>query len=117
VTPSCSVGMGGPSRAVRQWLSPGLILQLCRPVSVDGRGLGSTHGGSVCQVGVLCWPGDLLLATGLARDCCAGFLAGELVRAAERAGSSWSARSVGARSGRARTNVLDVGKWRPMIGS
>jgi len=66
---------------------------------------------------MLCWPGDLLVATGLARDCCAGFLAGDLVRAAVRPGSSWSARSVGARSGRARTNELDAGKRRPMIGS
>src|SRR2546430_16166240 len=81
------------------------------------RGRSPSHGGTVCQESMVSWPGDLLCVAGVGReDCLLAFLAAAgLVPPCGR-GSSWSARSGSAVRARARTNELDAGERRPMIG-
>ena len=73
-----------------------------------------THGGPCCQEARL---SDLVTcgsrAAGLGDDCCCGFSSSLPVVPSRGPGSSWSARSRVA----ARTNELDAGERRPMIGS
>jgi hypothetical protein len=85
------------------------------PVSTAGK---YTHGGFRCQCrcpGRLIWPGDLGVVTGLGVVLCWGVFPRWLrgLWLPRWPGSSWSARSRVA----ARTNELDWGQRRPVIGA
>jgi hypothetical protein len=76
----------------------------------------ATHGGTLCQEGVVGWPGDRVWPSGL-RDCCAGFPRRCRVSCRRAAvGQAGAPAAVAPVRARARTNELDAGKRRPMIG-
>jgi hypothetical protein len=71
-----------------------------------------THGGTTCQESVVGWPGDLLCVNGLGvRTAC--WLSSQVPVSCRRAAVGQAVAPVRAR---ARTNELDAGKRRPMIG-
>jgi hypothetical protein len=76
-----------------------------------------THGDPCCQVGVLVWPGDFR-AVGL-RGCLLLWLCSQLPGSCRRAvpGPAGAPAAWAPGKAPARTNELDVGKRRPMIGS
>jgi hypothetical protein len=74
------------------------------------------HGGNLCQEGVGNWPGDLLCRRAGGTVLLA-FLAGAVFRAGAPAwGQAGAPAAVAPVRARARTNELDAGERRPMIG-
>jgi hypothetical protein len=75
-----------------------------------------THGGNLCQEGVGNWPGDLLCRRA-GGDCIAGFPRRCRVSCRRAVwGQAGTPAAVAPVRARARTNELDAGERRPMIG-
>jgi len=85
----------------------------CTPPMKSSGARFRTHGGPLCQEGVLAWPGDLPVVVRLGGDCSSGFPRRCRVTCCRAVRGPAGAPGAAQRRG---TNELDAGKRRPMIG-